>query len=106
MYFAIYSTVNIYVFKQVNAGEPEKLQFQTKKLFPVTVRNILSYGLGNFLGLHVFILRLLLFECLIIVIFYAIFLMQYAVIIKIKRKQGVNNYFKPLILSDFTTVAS
>ena len=32
--------------------------------------------------------------------------MQYAVIIKIKRKQGVNNYFKPLILSDFTTVAS
>ena len=43
-----------------------------------------------------------------------IFLMCYAVIIiilekkyfPIKRKQGVNNCFKPLILSVFTTVAS
>ena len=59
-------------------------------------------------------IRLLLVESLIIVIFYVIFLMCYAVInyyfgkkfFSIKRKQEVNNCFKPLILSVFTTVAS
>ena len=29
---------------------PEKLQFQTVNLFSVAVRNILSYGLGKFVG--------------------------------------------------------
>ena len=60
------------------------------------------------------ILRPLLVESSVIVIFYAIFLMRYAVIINyfgkknfpIKRKEGVNNCFKPLISSVFTTVAS
>ena len=33
---------------------PEKLQFQTINLFSGTVRNILSYGLGKFVGLDVF----------------------------------------------------
>ena len=48
-------------------------------------------------------------------LFFVIFLMCYAIIINyyfekkrfpIKRKQGVNNCFKPLISSIFTTVAS
>ena len=50
---------------------------------------------------------------LVIVIFYMIFLMHHAVVINlkkkiflIKRKQGVNNCFKPLISSVFTTVVS
>ena len=33
----------------------EKIRFQTLNLFWVTVRNILSYGLGQFVGLHIFI---------------------------------------------------
>ena len=57
-----------------------------------------------------FIIRLLLVESLVIVIVCIIFLMQHVVIInyfgKVKRKQGVNNCFKPLIPSAFTTVAS
>ena len=61
-----------------------------------------------------FIIRPLFVESLVIVIVYVIFLMQYAVIIIIlekicflvKRKQGVNNCFTPLIPSAFTTVAS
>ena len=57
----------------------------------------------------------MLVESSVIVIFYMIFLMCYAVIInyfgkiiffRIKIEQGVNNCFKPLILSAFTTVAS
>ena len=59
-------------------------------------------------------IRPLLLESSVIVIFYLIFLMRYAVItdyhfgkkILIKRKQGVNNCFKPLISSDFTIAAS
>ena len=61
-----------------------------------------------------FDLRPLLLESSVIVIFYVIFLMRYAVIIDyhfekkilIKRKQGVNNCFKPLISSGFTIAAS
>ena len=45
-------------------------------------------------------------ESLVIVTFYAIFLMRYGVIFPIKRKQRVNNCFKPLISSVFTTAAS
>ena len=59
----------------------------------------------------------LLVESSVIVIFYMIFLMRYALIVNyklfskknffpIKRKQGVNNYFEPLISSVFNTVAS
>ena len=51
-------------------------------------------------------------ESSVIVIFYVIFLMRSAVIIilekhffPISRKQGVNNCFKPLIMSVFTTAA-
>ena len=60
-------------------------------------------------------IRPLLVESSVIVIFYSIFLMRYAVIINyyfgnfffpIKRKEGVSNCFKPLISSVFTTVAS
>ena len=41
--------------KQMLLG-PKKLQFLTINLFSVSVGNILSYGLGIFVGLHVFIL--------------------------------------------------
>ena len=59
--------------------------------------------------------RLLLVESSVIIIFYVIFLMRYAGTIinyfekknfSIKRKQGVNYCFRPLILSVFTTVGS
>ena len=61
------------------------------------------------------ILRPLLVESLITVIFYVIFLMRYVIIIiileknfffSIMRKQGINNCFKPPILSVFTTLVS
>ena len=59
-------------------------------------------------------IRTLLVESSVSVIFCVIFLMHYVAIIildkkknfPIKRKQGVNNCFKPLILSVFTAVAS
>ena len=35
---------------------PEKRLFQTTNLFSVTARNILSYGLGKFIGPYVLIL--------------------------------------------------
>ena len=35
---------------------PEKLKLQIISLFSVTVGNKLSYGLGKFVGIHVFIL--------------------------------------------------
>ena len=58
--------------------------------------------------------RPLLVENLVIVIFYVIFFMCYAVIVNyfgkiffpIKRKQWVHNCFKPLISSAFTSVVS
>ena len=61
------------------------------------------------------LVRLLLVESSVIAIFYLILLMCYVVILIIilekkifwiKRKQGVNNCFKPLLSSVFTTVAS
>ena len=60
-------------------------------------------------------IRLLLVESSVIVIFYVIFLMCYGVNINhyfgkkkfpIKKNQGINNCFKPLTLSLFTSVAS
>ena len=41
--------------KQMQLG-PKKLQFLTINLFSVPVGNMFSYGLGIFVGLHVFIL--------------------------------------------------
>ena len=34
---------------------PEKQQFETENLVPVAAKNILSYGMGKFVGLYVFI---------------------------------------------------
>ena len=44
-YFALYATVNIGEFGQLNICWPEKRYFQTINLLSVTKRNTLPYGL-------------------------------------------------------------
>ena len=54
IYFTLYSTVNIAKFPQINASWAWDNKLQTINLFPVTVRNKLSYGLRKFVGLYLF----------------------------------------------------
>ena len=90
----------------------EKPQTFFNEFFVLTVHETATCN--SHLMSSIVLVRPLLVESLVIIIFYMIFLMCYAVIINyfgkktfpIKRKQGVNNCFKPLILSVFTTVAS